>query len=1030
MKKIIIIFLIVLPVLIFGQSITLNTVEMQGDGGNNDQNIIGGETVSVSVDYTTSNILVIGESGTHNDGTSSGRGYISIYCYQDDPPNPGSHATLGIYSVAISNYSDGGTGTNKTATFNFTVPESLPSSTVSVQIRFGMYGLDSTSPYPYVYGTQYQSYVTDTYSVCGSAGTPTSGWYEYLKYTADTETEDPTLDLPSSSSTIGQSFTVQYDQPEAAYSNTVKLTFTRTGGTAYTGDTHVLTVSSLTAGDDKTLTIDGEDLDSSSGVSLDSGGSALQNGRIYTVKIEYQDEAQNTAANDSNTNITYDNVTATPTLDLPDVNDFIVQNFTVQYDQSETAYTNTVKLTFTRTSGTSDPDSPHILIVDSEASGTNKTLSINGSDLDGSSGVSLSSGGNYLVNGTTYTVKIEYQDAYQNPVASDQNAGIKYDTSTLSPTFDLPATDTTFSQSFTVQYDQPEDAYASSVELKFSRTGGSSDAGSPHVLEVTSEALGTNIQLTINGSNLSSSTGISSLVSGTNSLVNGSVYTIEIKYQDEAQNTAASDENTSITYDTATETPTLDSPSANQSVGQNFTVQYDQPETAYTSTVKLTFTRTAGTADGNSPHILEVESEVSGDNKSLTINGADLGGSTGVSLSSGGNSLVDDAIYSVKIEYQDEAQNTAADDQNDGITYDTSGLLLVSGSDYNVGESFQPDTDNNAFFILELQKSTSGSNATVDVINFDLTGSFDNSDIDAIKIWRSSDNSFDSASDTHLITDSSAPFDPFEADFSPNELINTTKVYYFLTVDVSSTAGTGDNLGAQINAASDITCDISVSGTFPISGDDHPLPVTLSNFEVQMQGREPKLIWVTQSETNNAFWNIYRSDSGDLSQAFQMNTNNTISGQGTTSTPTDYIFIDQYPVEANTTYWYWLESIAYNGTSEIMGPVAITISYNGGSAIPEAPVVYGLQQNYPNPFNPSTSISFILPYSSKVELAIYNIKGEKVSTIYEGTVEAEIENTYTWNGLNKTGKLMPTGLYIFQLKTQEDNYYRKMNLIK
>ena len=199
---------------------------------------------------------------------------------------------------------------------------------------------------------------------------------------------------------------------------------------------------------------------------------------------------------------------------------------------------------------------------------------------------------------------------------------------------------------------------------------------------------------------------------------------------------------------------------------------------------------------------------------------------------------------------------------------------------------------------------------------------------------------------------------------------------------------------------------------------------------MQLQGREPKLIWITQSETNNAFWNIYRSDSGDLSQAFQINVNNMISGQGTSSTPTDYNFVDPYTVEANATYWYWLESIAYNGTSEIIGPVAITILYNGGSATPEVPVIYGLQQNYPNPFNPSTTISFILPYSSEVELAIYNIKGEKVSTIFEGPVEAEIENTYIWNGLSTKGKSMPTGLYIFQLKTQEENYYRKMNLIK
>ena len=1027
MKKNIFLLILSISSLLFGQSITLNYVGMHGDGGTSDQAVISGETVSVSVNYSTGSIGAIMDNGIHNTGNSSGLGDITIYCYDNTYSSP-QEASIDNAIVTVSNFTHSiAAGSDTTATFNFVVPEGLASNTSTIQIMFGLYGI--TTGFQSFYGTRYQSFYTDdSFTACAGSGT-----YEYLTYTADTSTQAPTLDLPTASSTIGSSFTVQYDQPEAAFSNTVKLTFTRTGGTSYTGDTHVLTVSSLTAGYDKTLTINGEDLNSSSGVSLDSGGSALQNGRIYTVKIEYQDEAQNTAASDSNTGVTYDNVTAAPTLDLPDVNDFINQNITVQYDQFETAYANTVKLIFTRTTGTSDPDSPHILIADSEASGTDKTLSINGGNLDGSTGVSLSSGGNYLVNGTTYTVKIEYQDAYQNPVASDQNAGIKYDTGTLAPTLDLPLSSTTVAKDFTVQYDQPEDAFGGTVKLTFTRTGGTVDLDSPHELVVTSETYGDNKQLNIKGSNLSSTPGIDSVSPSGKNLVNGSIYTVEIEYEDTSQNSAASDNNTLITYDNVTETPTLTSPAASQSVSTNFQVQYDLPEKAYAGSAKVTFLNTGGSSDSGSPHVLILGSSKIGEGaNTLAVDGSNLSATSGVSSTTGGtNYLVDDAIYTITIEYQDEVQNIAASDPNSGITYDTSGLLLVSGSDYNVGESFQPDTDNNAFFILELQRSTSGTNASVDVINFDLTGSFDNSDIDAIKIWRSTDNSFSTTSDnTELISDLSAPYDPFVANFSPDESIGETKVYYFLTVDVSSTAGTGDYLGAQINAASDITADITVSGTFPISGDDHPLPVTLSSFEVQMQGREPKLIWITQSETNNAFWNIYRSDSGDLSQAFQMNTNNTISGQGTTSTPTDYIFIDQYPVEANTTYWYWLESIAYNGTSEIMGPVAITISYNGGSAIPEAPVVYGLQQNYPNPFNPSTSISFILPYSSKVELAIYNIKGEKVSIIYEGTVEAEIENTFIWNGQNTIGKSMPTGLYIFQLKTQEDKYYRKMNLIK
>lgn len=47
-----------------------------------------------------------------------------------------------------------------------------------------------------------------------------------------------------------------------------------------------------------------------------------------------------------------------------------------------------------------------------------------------------------------------------------------------------------------------------------------------------------------------------------------------------------------------------------------------------------------------------------------------------------------------------------------------------------------------------------------------------------------------------------------------------------------------------------------------------------------------------------------------------------------------------------------------------------------------------LKQNYPNPFNPNTTIVYFLPStlnSSNINLTIYNIMGEKVTTLYEGS---------------------------------------------
>ena len=89
-----------------------------------------------------------------------------------------------------------------------------------------------------------------------------------------------------------------------------------------------------------------------------------------------------------------------------------------------------------------------------------------------------------------------------------------------------------------------------------------------------------------------------------------------------------------------------------------------------------------------------------------------------------------------------------------------------------------------------------------------------------------------------------------------------------------------------------------------------------------------------------------------------------------------------------------------------------------------APIKYSLEQNYPNPFNPTTTIEFSIPEATKVTLTIYNILGEKVDVLVNSELEPG-KYSYKWSGKN-----LATGLYIYELRTDNFVSVKKMLLLK
>jgi PKD repeat protein len=80
--------------------------------------------------------------------------------------------------------------------------------------------------------------------------------------------------------------------------------------------------------------------------------------------------------------------------------------------------------------------------------------------------------------------------------------------------------------------------------------------------------------------------------------------------------------------------------------------------------------------------------------------------------------------------------------------------------------------------------------------------------------------------------------------------------------------------------------------------------------------------------------------------------------------------------------------------------------------------------NTPNPFNPTTTISFNLPQSERVNLAIYNVMGQKMATLLDRQLNVG-EHSVEWNGSNA-----PSGVYFYVLDIGTATMTQKMLLLK
>ena len=109
-------------------------------------------------------------------------------------------------------------------------------------------------------------------------------------------------------------------------------------------------------------------------------------------------------------------------------------------------------------------------------------------------------------------------------------------------------------------------------------------------------------------------------------------------------------------------------------------------------------------------------------------------------------------------------------------------------------------------------------------------------------------------------------------------------------------------------------------------------------------------------------------------------------------------------------------------------PPATAVLEDHSSVLPQA---LSLHQNYPNPFNSGTVIRFSLPQNEVVQLAVYNMAGQQVAKLVDGTRAAGAYAIH-WDGRDDAGRDLASGIYLYRLQVgdQLQGAARKLLLLR
>ncbi|HYE96893.1 MAG TPA: T9SS type A sorting domain-containing protein, partial [Rubricoccaceae bacterium] len=175
-----------------------------------------------------------------------------------------------------------------------------------------------------------------------------------------------------------------------------------------------------------------------------------------------------------------------------------------------------------------------------------------------------------------------------------------------------------------------------------------------------------------------------------------------------------------------------------------------------------------------------------------------------------------------------------------------------------------------------------------------------------------------------------------------------------------------------------------------------------------VSGRDVTLAWETASETNNAGFEV------QMQRGETWTTLAFVEGHGTTTEANTYAYTAEGLLPGS--YSFRLRQVDYDGQSEVFGPVEADI---------ETPGTHMLTSAYPNPFNPQTSFELAVAQSQNVAVEVYNAIGQRVSVLFDGTMEANQAQSFTMDGAD-----LASGVYVVRVTGETFQDAIQLSLVK